>query len=139
MTAIKMVYLASPLSHPFKEIEKMRYEDINKVAANLHELYPQVAFILPITQSYKLKEYNTNLGTSFEAWKDRDLEFINRSDELWIVTIDGWKESIGVMAELDFALQYQMPIYFIDPATLQKLTMNQFVKKYKKSTTKSRD
>ncbi len=130
MKNIKMVYLASPSSHPFKEIELMRYEEINQIAANLHEHYPQVAFILPITQTYKLMEYNKNIGTAREAWKARDLEFISRSDELWIVSMDGWRESIGVMAELDFALQYQIPVFFIDPVTLKKTTLKQFSKQY---------
>ncbi len=117
---MKVVYLASPFSHMFPEVETSRYHEINKIAANLHVLYPKIAFILPITQSYVLNELEPRLGGAFEQWEQRDLEFIKRSDELWIVTMVGWEHSFGVAAELEYAQTLGIPVKLINYKTLEK-------------------
>lgn len=115
---MKMIYLASPYSHNNKMIEYQRYWKITQVAASLHSTYKH-AFILPITQSKILCDIKPELGGSFEKWAERDLEFILRCDEVWVVKMEGWKESVGVQAEIRFAKDIEKVIRYVHPTTLK--------------------
>lgn len=115
---MKFIYLASPYSHPEKDIEITRYVLITWVAARLTEKY-EVSMFLPITQSYQLRFHNPNLGTTFKAWQKVDFCAIEHSDEVWVVKIDGWKESVGVTAEIEYAKTLKLPIRYIDPISLK--------------------
>jgi hypothetical protein len=64
--------------------------------------------------------YMHKTTTSFKSWAKRDLTYLSKCDELWVVTMKGWKESIGVKAEINFAKEHNMPIKYIDPHTLIK-------------------
>lgn len=114
-----MAYLASPYSHELKSVMKMREEMISSIAAELTCRH-QVTLFLPITQSSRMADLKPHLfGTSFAAWKDIDLDAINHCDELWVVKMDGWKQSIGVQAEIAHAKVKNMPIKYINPKTLK--------------------
>lgn len=117
---IKQVYLASPFSHKSKLMMKARFEEINKIAADLHLKYPH-AFICPITCSATLKKYQPKLiGTDFAYWAARDLKFIDTSEELWVVTMESWQDSVGVTAEIQHAKATNKPVFYVDPETLKK-------------------
>src|ERR1044072_5152305 len=95
---IKFIYLASPFSAKGKLrnfIELCRERRITSIAAELTLQYGYAMF-LPITQSYQLRAYLPKLGTSFSKWKKIDLCAIEHSDEVWVVMMPRWKESIGV-------------------------------------------
>ena len=111
---VKQVYVCSPYSHPDNAVRVERYNQINLIAGLLH-VWHRHAFILPITQSVKVCEYAPQLDGSFGEWKDRDLCFIDNSQEVWVICMDGWKESIGVQAEIAHARKLGKPIRYIDP------------------------
>jgi nucleoside 2-deoxyribosyltransferase len=111
---MKMIYLASPYSHIKESIMNKRENTINLIAAGLHVKYEHL-FFLPITQSAPLERHRPELGGSFSKWRKRDLEAIRRSDELWVVMLEGWDTSIGVTAEIKYAKRTKKPIYYIDP------------------------
>lgn len=116
---MKMIYLASPYSHKSRRVENKRFKEVTRVAAELISEYGH-SFILPITQSYQLVKIKPELGGSFANWKKIDLHFVSKCDEVWVVTMDGWKESIGVQAEIEFAKKKGINIWFIDPKTFKK-------------------
>lgn len=119
----KSVYLCSPYSYhsdiPFlgKIIQYYRYRTITKIAARLTEKY-RPALILPITQSYQLSKHMNNTGTSFAHWADIDLRFVEVVDEVWVVKLWGWQQSVGVKAEIKHARRCGKPVRFIDPKKL---------------------
>jgi hypothetical protein len=114
---MKMIYLASPYSHPDKAVEAFRYIVVTKIAAYLIAEH-NVAMFLPITQSHTLKDHELRLkGTTFAAWRDIDLCAIDHCDEVWVVKMKGWKESVGVTAEIDHAKLTNKPIKYINAKT----------------------
>lgn len=121
---MNVIYLASPYSYNSnipglsRAIRYYRNYKITKIAGKLHDHHPNAAFILPITTSHQTARYMASSTTAFVAWAARDLEFISRSDELWVVTMSGWKESIGVQAEIRFAKKKKIPVKYINPETL---------------------
>lgn len=115
---IKKVYVASPYSHVNFEVMDEREDLITFIAAKLQEKYKH-AFFLPITQSAPLVRWNPRLSGDFDAWEAVDLTWVSVCDELWVVTMDGWKTSKGVQAEIQFATEKQIPVKYINPVTLE--------------------
>jgi hypothetical protein len=99
----KLIYLASPYSHPEQSVRDDRYDAVTKLAAKLVE--KGVYFIPPITFNVPLAPYLTNPDTSWEFWKPFDLMLIDRCDELWIFTYPGFYQSVGLRAEVLYAIE----------------------------------
>ncbi len=138
---MQMIYLASPYSYKSRIpgwsylVRQYRNYLITKIAGKLHDQFPEVAFILPITQSHEVAKYMKSNSTAFTAWANRDLEFISRCDDVWVVMMPGWKESIGVQAEIKFAKKNKIPVKYINHVTLNFEVLKS-VKKTKKQTNK---
>ncbi len=115
-----MIYLCSPFTAKNPdgsfnlELQEERYNQITEITGKLQDRY-QYAFIGPITQSHQTAKYMSKNSTEFKAWEIRDLTYISRCDEVWVVKLDGWEESRGVAAEIDFALSLGMPVKSINP------------------------
>ncbi len=63
----KMVYLASPYTHPDKEVEDLRASQVTKFAAKQFAKYG-IAFILPITMSKGMADLVPEINGKFETW-----------------------------------------------------------------------
>lgn len=121
----RMVYIASPYTcTESKEqeanelVQQYRYDVVTAVAGLLEDIYGY-AFICPITQSHNLAKYMKKRNGTFAAWKTVDLTFIFRCDEVWVVKIDGWNRSVGVLAEIEFAKENGKIIKYVSPDTLE--------------------
>jgi len=114
-----MVYLASPFTHKSQKVMDYREELVSIAAAELTALH-RVALFLPITQSYRMCQLRPKLfGTTFLAWQDIDLAAIDNCDELWVLKIDGWKKSVGVIAEIKYATEGNIPVKYISSKTFK--------------------
>jgi hypothetical protein len=123
MTTIKqkLIYLASPYSSPKQEIMDYREDLVTSIAAALTEKYGYSMF-LPITQSAPMTRANPNLDGKFDTWKEIDLFMIKeKSDEVWVVLMDGWRESVGVQAEIKCAEDNNIPLKFFCPFEMRFL------------------
>ncbi len=121
MTPIKqkLIYCASPYSNKDIRIMNNREDMVTAIAAGLTERYGYAMF-LPITQSAPMERMNPNLKGDFEQWKSIDLFMIKeKSDEVWVIMLDGWKDSIGVSAEIQCALDNNIPVKFYCPFNLR--------------------
>lgn len=124
MRLTKMIYVASPYSHPSEIVRLGRYEFVTKLIGQLQDHYPY-AFIGPITQSHHTAKYMLKDNTEFVAWARRDLTYISRCNEVWVVMMDGWKESKGVIEEILFAETHAIRVRYFNPET------NKFTRKKK--------
>lgn len=114
-----MIYLASPYTHKEEAIMKAREIEITLIAARLTKMY-KIPMFLPITQSARMAQLCPSLfGHTFDAWKDIDLMAINHCDEVWVITMPGWKESVGVQAEIAYAKSINKKVLYLDPDTLE--------------------
>ncbi len=121
----KQIYVASPYSgkHRLAIVNFFtrlsRYLQITRIIGKLQDKYPY-AFIGPITQSHHTAKYMTKGCTAFSAWRLRDLTYISRSDEVWVVMMPGWDKSTGVLSEIEFAKGiYNCKVKYLDPKTLK--------------------
>lgn len=58
---------------------------------------------------------------SFEFWNKFCLEFVGVSKKMYVLNIDGWEQSGGVKAERVEAERLNIPIYLVDPLTLEHI------------------
>ena len=109
-----MIYLASPYSHPNVNIREARYRSVCRATAMLLEAGHSV--FSPIVHGHPLAEYG--LPTDWAFWQRYDRDHLTRCDELVVLTLDGWRESIGVTAEVALAVELGKPVRYLEPATL---------------------
>lgn len=96
-----LVYLAVPYTHTDEKVVLERFDRVNRAAANLFA--SGVWCFSPISHTHPIKHTHIALPAEFKFYADYDFRMIDHCDELWVLTLDGWKESIGVTAEIDYA------------------------------------
>jgi len=65
----------------------------------------------PIAFSHPVAKYG--LPTDWAYWADYDSWCLEVCDELWVLMLIGWEDSVGVTAEIELATQLGMPIRYI--------------------------
>ena len=73
----------------------------------------------PIVHGYALEVHG--LPGDWEFWQGYDRLMLSRCDELAVLCLPGWRESVGVRAEIDIAGRLGLPARFI-PESTQPLT-----------------
>jgi hypothetical protein len=102
-------YLASPYSHESSAVRERRFEDVAKCAA--HFMRQEYILFCPITHSHPIQKHGTPGGWGF--WRHVDETAIENCEQLWVLCIEGWKESEGVQDEIKFAKNCFIPIHYI--------------------------
>ena len=107
-----MIYLASPYSHPSLAMRRHRFDLVCAKAAQI--IASGRLVFSPIAHSHPIVESGCEaLGGGWETWAAFDRWFIERCDELWVLTLDGWKDSAGINVELEIADSLDKPVRFI--------------------------
>ena len=111
------IYLAAPYSHhcAVKRIE--RFDKINAKAAKLMA-QGHIVFS-PISHSHPVAQYlEPDLLMDHDFWMNQDLPFLENSDEVVVLMLDGWDKSRGVNTEVEMAKQLDIPVRYICPCDL---------------------
>lgn len=109
----KLIYIAIPYMHSDKDIVEWRYNIATEFTGRLME-EGEIAVFSPITHSHPIHMV-ANLPGNWEYWKRHDTAFLSVSKELIVLTVEGWKQSVGVTAEIEIATTMGIPIRYIDP------------------------
>jgi len=112
---MSMIYLASPYSHPDADVRVDRYNWACRIAATLIGRGENT--FSPIAHSHPLQSYLED-ADGWGYWKRIDREFIQRCDELFVLMIDGWRESVGVREEIAYAKKLGKRVSYFDPSSL---------------------
>lgn len=106
---MKMIYLASPYSHPDPLVREKRFKLACQVAAKL--ISRRIVVYSPVAYTHPMVQHDPSLPTNWDFWRSLDEEFLKICDELWIILLSGWKESIGVRGEIILAKRLHKPIF----------------------------
>ena len=106
-----MIYLASPYSHDDPAIREQHFQAVCRETAELMRR-GNVVFS-PIVHGHPLVGHG--LPTDWPFWERFDREHLRRCDELVVLTLDGWRESVGVAAEIRIADELGTPIRYLAP------------------------
>lgn len=106
-----MIYLASPYSSPSAVVRRCRYWEACRAAASL--IRSGHVVFSPIVHSHPLVEHGLPLDWTW--WERIDREFLVRCDEVIVLTLDGWEQSLGVAAEIRLAEELGKPVRYLEP------------------------
>lgn len=93
----------------------MRYQDALYATAELvkrgHHIYS------PIVHFHTIAVMHT-LPRDIDFWWEMSKDMIERCDELWVLEIEGWEHSIGIMREMELAKELGKPVKQITQESL---------------------
>jgi hypothetical protein len=107
-----LTYLACPYSHPKKGVREGRFQLCTLAAAWWMKRFPRSNVFSPITHSHPLHAIAGMDGT-WQFWKRVDEQYLRLCKRIVVLTIPGWKESIGVQAEIKIAKRLNIPITYL--------------------------
>lgn len=105
-----LCYIAMPYSHKDEAVIQQRMEKFYKISADLlNEGKLPISPVLnhPICERHKIPG-------SYTFWKEYSQTLLSKCDELIVLRMPGWEESIGVLDEIRFAIQLNIPIKYMD-------------------------
>ena len=106
-----LIYLACPFRHADVNVQKKRCAAAHYTAARLSS---QNFYVFsPLTHNEILMDLVPELPG--EHWMQFDLAILAACKQLFVLKLEGWKESKGVQREIAFAKAHGMPIVEIDP------------------------
>lgn len=112
-----IIYVASPYSGTVEERSE-RYQEVMKYVAWLIK-GGHTAFS-PIVHSHTLSiEHDT--PSNFEFWQNYCLDLIDMCDIIYVLTMDGWQDSVGVQGEIAHATRKNILVKFIDPSDYSEI------------------
>lgn len=103
-------YLAGPYSSEFSEVCQARYDKLCQTAVVL--MKSGIIVYSPIIYGHNLVKMG--LPGDFNYWGDFCLSILKNCQSLIVAKIDGWEESSGVKAEIDFAKSNGIPVLFTE-------------------------
>ena len=108
-----LVYLAAPLGHQDPSVREDRFESVNRYCGYL--IRHRTLVFSPLSLGASLDDDSI----SNSAWYALGLQFLARSDEMRILALDGWENSVGVALETRYAKQLRIPISVVNPSTYE--------------------
>jgi hypothetical protein len=122
---MRLIYLASPYSHPRPEVQRQRFEAVCRQAASM---MGSGEFVFsPIAHTHPISGWGLPGDWSF--WQSYDRAILSRCDELAVLKLPGWKESTGVAAEIAIAEEFGLAVRFIEPQEHNTLLNNDLEEK----------
>lgn len=105
-----LVYLSMPYSHADSGVVYRRMVTFWKIAHQLIDMGVHV--ISPMSMEPGL-EY-TDRGSDWATWQTYCNALMDASEEIWVMTLDGWEQSAGVTGEIEYAKQHGKQVRFLD-------------------------
>lgn len=114
-----LIYIASPytplnkaLTHDEATLFRhRRYEQVCAFAAERMETELNNEFFVPIAHSHPIEQF-MNSPKDGEFWLRHDFAILKHCQMLYVYMLEGWADSHGVQAEIDFAKQHNIPIVY---------------------------
>jgi len=107
----RLVYLATPYTDKDPAVKEERFKKVNQVAAKLI-LKGEVVFS-PISHTHPIA-LEADLPGNWEYWDEFDRAYLECCKKLYVLMLDGWKESKGVQAEIKIAEELDIEIEYIE-------------------------
>lgn len=72
----------------------------------------------PIAHNYVIAKA-VGLDMGWAKWGEYDTKFLTACGQLWIGTLEGWRESVGVNHEIEIMQRQKKPIWLVDEYSLR--------------------
>lgn len=112
----ELIYIASPFTTDCDEEKEWRFLKACDACGHLMQqgrlVYSPIAYGYPISK-------RKNLPTDWAYWKMTCQEMLSRCQILIVLMLPGWKESVGVLAEIKIAKELGLKIQYMDSDTYE--------------------
>jgi len=106
-------YLGSPYSHEDLGVREERHRYVCQAAARLFE--SGIYTYSPIAHTVAINELGGLNEAAFEFWRAFDLGMVDRLTGLMVLMLPGWRESVGLTAEIAHARATGKPVLWVEP------------------------
>ena len=107
---LTLSYLAAPYSDPDPLVVADRMERLCKADAKL--MKKGIFTVSPLLKHFIIQ--HEQLPGDWEYWRDYSAALLCGVDRVYVLMLPGWKESIGVSAEIRLATDVGIPILYIN-------------------------
>lgn len=107
-----MIYIASPYSAPS---DAVRYDRFMRARTYAHHLMAQgIVCFSPIAYGRQFEKVFA-VAPDHETWMDFNDWMLLASQEVRVLMLAGWQESLGVAHEIALANDHGIPVSFVEP------------------------
>lgn len=108
----KLVYIATPYSHPDPAVMERRFLEVNRFCAGL--MKEGVHVYSPISHTHPIAVCG-DLPRGWDFWEQYDRIMLAACRKIIVFCQEGWLESKGVKAELEIAVELGLAVEFFYP------------------------
>ncbi len=94
----KLLYLACPYTHPDPATQEYRYKTSCRVTVKLMQC--GIVVFNPLSHGVPLVPFLNDIEDEHRFWLSIDLPILSRCDEVLVLGLAGWTQSVGVKEEL---------------------------------------
>lgn len=106
---MKKVFISMPYSGTLDQMnERVKHAKEYSVILLQRGIVP----VCPVTSGHLLVEHS-DIELSHQSWLQYAYEFFEMCDEVHVLQLQGWKESLGVAEEVYWARRSNKPVTFI--------------------------
>lgn len=105
-----MIYLASPYSDPSPVVRENRYDLALDATAYL--MRQGIVVFSPIVHCYEIQQ-RYKLPGDHNFWLTYDEGILRRCFAMWILCIEGWRESKGIASEMKFCERNNIRVSYL--------------------------
>ncbi len=116
---MSLLYVACPYSHIDSKVRDYRFRTACRASALL--MKAGVVVFSPLSHSVPIAEYVGEVESDHDFWLGQDIPILQRCDELLILGLENWEQSLGVRKEMFEALALKKPITLIEEADIELL------------------
>lgn len=102
-----VIYLACPYTSDDLSLREFRVQRANETAAAL--MAEGKLVFSPLSHSHPIAT-QCDLPVDFHYWQEWNKAMISRCDALYVLELDGWQDSKGVVWEIEFAQSMKIPV-----------------------------
>lgn len=107
---MKIIYIASPYTHPEKEVQEFRYARVFAYTSNL--ILQGLPAFSPIVYGHQFHLHN-HAPADYEFWQDFNEQMLLASIVVRVLCLPGWEQSKGIAHEIQFASRNGIPFRYI--------------------------
>ena len=108
---MKLIYVASPYSHPDNDVRENNFVIVAYLVAELTK--QGLVCISPIVVGHTLLKFR-DMPSDWEFWTNFCLSFLEKCSEMIVYKMPGWDKSRGVAEEIEFAKEHNIKITYME-------------------------
>lgn len=112
-----MIYLATPYIHEDKKIMDSRVLNVTCCAAHFMDKGEKI--YSPITHGHAVNQHMKQMAGDHKYWLDQCYHHVVTAEAIYVLGLEGWKESKGVRWEVETGKAFNIPVFIVNPDTYE--------------------